>query len=491
MRSSNTQGRSVGQVTYGARDTQGTYDTKNMSWNTDVSHTVGARFAGTGHRELLPAIPRFPWTRSRTRRITTYAVLEGTPNALFPNGVRQVRLIDQAEFNSLVAAGATPAPGQFLASATSFDFRDLVDGHLSVSRTMSDDLRASGHSLSGRLRLGRRAAPERGIRVGAGALRAGSRDPLSRSTGFGLDNNAVFIQQQSAFADRWFVTVGVRVDSKESYDTFVSPKLSVGGFVVPLRQGGLSSLKVFGNIGKGIKSPTFGERFGSGFSDPNPDLKVEEARTGDIGVEATFASQRYRAATTYFNNDYKNQIAFRGGGVVGDGIPENINIDGSEADGWEFETALQRPVRGFTAGGSYSYVDTRVVTSIFTSQQFQPGQPLLRRPRHSGYVRAAYNMGRATVNFDVRMVGERHDNSFLFLRTVPNAAFPSAFTTDITVNPGYAVAGLGLDVRVDRMFSVYIRGNNITDKEYDTVLGYPAMPRQVMVGARFNVGRLR
>ena len=101
-----------------------------------------------------------------------------------------------------------------------------------------------------------------------------------------------------------------------------------------------------------------------------------------------------------------------------------------------------------------------------------------------------------------RVVGDRHDNSFLFLRTVPNAAFPNAFTTDITVNPGYAVAGIGLDVRVDRALTVYIRGNNITDTEYDSALGYPGLPRTVMVGAsstsdvcdrrtRLSVGALR
>jgi vitamin B12 transporter len=308
--------------------------------------------------------------------------------------------------------------------------------------------------------------------------------------GFGLDNNAVFVQQQSSFADRWFLTVGVRVDSKESYDTFVSPKLSAGGFIVPLRAGQLSSLKVFGNLGKGIKSPNFSERFGSAFGDPNPDLDVEEARTGDVGVEATFASQRFRALVTYFNSDYTNQIAFRPGSV-GDGIPENINIDGSEADGWELELALQRPLGGFTAGITYAYVDTRVVTNRSTSQQFQPGQPLLRRPRHSGAFRAAYARGPATVNFDVRTVGDRHDNSFLFLQTVPNAQFPNAFFTDITVNPGYTVAGLGLDYRIDRWFTVYIRGNNITDTEYDSALGYPGLPRSVVVGAQFNLGRLR
>ena len=126
-------------------------------------------------------------------------------------------------------------------------------------------------------------------------------------------------------------------------------------------------------------------------------------------------------------------------------IPEYINIDRSEAKGWELEGGLQRPVHGFTVGGSYSYVDTEVVTNQSTSQQFQPGQPLLRRPRNSGFIRAAYSASRATVSFDLRMVGDRHDSSFLFLRSVPNAQYPTAFTTDITVNPGYTVAGLGLE----------------------------------------------
>ncbi len=43
--------------------------------------------------------------------------------------------------------------------------------------------------------------------------------------GFDLDNNAVFVQHQSTFANRWFLTVGARIDSKEIYDTYFSPKL--------------------------------------------------------------------------------------------------------------------------------------------------------------------------------------------------------------------------------------------------------------------------
>jgi vitamin B12 transporter len=303
-------------------------------------------------------------------------------------------------------------------------------------------------------------------------------------------NQAAFLQQAFAFRDRWFATVGARFDRKETYDTFVSPKLSVGGYLVPYTPGALSSVKVFGNVGKGIKSPTFGERFGTEFTDPAPDLQVEQARTGDVGVEATFVDERFRALVTYFNNDFRDQVAYRGG-EAGDGIPEYINIDGSKADGWEVEAGLQRPMAGVTAAATYTFVDHRVVTNLSTSQQFQPGQPLLRRPRHAGSVRVGYVLGRVGASFDARIVGDRHDNSFLFLRTVPNAARPSAITTDITVNPGHTVMGAALEIRAHDAVTVFLRGENLGDTVYENVLGYPGTPRAMVAGARFQFGARR
>jgi outer membrane receptor protein involved in Fe transport len=398
----------------------------------------------------------------------TYAVLTGTPNALFPNGTRLVSLIDRHEFNALVSAGATPGVGQFVASrqTSDFPFNGVTEFNRPAFRYQAD------YSFAG-------------ARLTAGYEWERESNPLA--AGFELTNHAAFIQQHVAIGDRWFATAGGRVDSKDSYDTFFSPKLSAGGFLIPVRSGAISSLKVFGNIGKGIKSPTFSERLGGSFADPSPDLKVERARTGDAGVETTFADQRFLARATYFNNDYLDQIAFRSG-ISGDGIPEFINIDGSKADGVEVEWALQRAIAGLTASASYAYVDHRVVTNVSTSQQFQPGQPLLRRPRHSGVVRATLVRGRVALNADARIVGDRHDHSFLSLRTVPNAQMPSALTTDITVNPGYAVIGAGADIAAHNRVSVFMRVSNFGNAEYESVLGYPALPRAFTVGARVRLG---
>jgi vitamin B12 transporter len=472
IRYSRAEGHSVGALTFGSRDSGGAYDTKDFSSYVTVSHAAGSKFTGTGTINYF----RYEGLSADTvadPAFATYAILAGTPNALFPNGTRLVRLINQTEFNALVAAGALPAPGQFLASRNSsdFPFTSLTEFRRPAARYQGDYAWSSGQRLS----------------VGYDW----ERETNPNVAGFDLDNHGFFVQQQSAIGDRWFATVGVRVDRKESYSTFVSPKLSAGGMLVPVRTGALSSLKLFGNIGRGVKSPTFTERFGgSGFADANPDIQVELARSGDLGLEATLADQRLRASAIYFNNAFTDQISFRPG-TAGDGIPEYINIDGSKATGWEVEVAIQRPFRGVTAAATYALVDTRVVTNQSTSQQFQPGQPLLRRPKHSGTIRAAYNYARMTVNFNARLIGQRFDNSFLSLRTVPNAERPAALTTDITVNPGYAVMGLDVEWRAHDAVTLFVRGDNLADERYDSALGYPGLPRAFVAGARWTLGSRR
>jgi outer membrane cobalamin receptor len=459
-------GRSVGQITYGSRDTGGVYDTHDLSGHVDLFHSLGSRFSGTASVNYF----RYKSVSGDTvadPAVLTYVVLSGTPNALFPHGTRLVRVIDAAEFDALAAAGAAPAPGQFLAARESFDF----------PFTSATAFRRPAFRYQGDYAWG-------GQRLSVGYDWEQESNPSVPESALG--NHAVFVQQELTLRNRWFATVGARVDRKDTYDTFVSPKISVGGYLLPLRSGAFSSLKVFGNVGAGIKSPTYDERFGGAFTDPSPGLQVEHARTGDTGVEATFADQRFRVLGTYFDNDFRDQVAYAGG-TGGDGIPDYVNVDGSTAHGWEVEWALQRPVAGVTASATYAYVDHRVVTNLSTSQQFQPGQPLLRRPRHAGSARIGYLWRRAVVSFDARMVGDRHDHSFLFLRTVPNATMPSAVTTDITVNPGHTVMGASLDLRAHDAVTFFLRVDNIRDAAYENVLGYPGAPRTLVAGARFNV----
>jgi vitamin B12 transporter len=202
-------------------------------------------------------------------------------------------------------------------------------------------------------------------------------------------------------------------------------------------------------------------------------------------VEVTLSDQRVRASATAFNNRYRDQVEFRSTSpfFAPDGQPDFINIAGSNAHGVELEGALQRAFMGVTALASYAYVPTRVIASTSGDQQFQPGQPLLRRPRHSGMFRVGYERGPVSVNWDTRIVGQRHDSSFLSLAT------PSFTFTEISFNPRYTVSGFGVEYRADHMASIYFRADNIFDEEYESALGFPGNPRNAVVGVRFNVGR--
>ena len=467
VRYATSDGRLVGPIGYGRGDTGTAYDATDLSWDGDLSHSIGSRYTGTAavtyYRHEFgasDAVADAPYS--------IFALLEGTPGAMFPQSPRLVRLLTADEFASL-SAGAALGPGQFIASRTGIS--DFVSPR-SASETQ---FRRPRFRYQGDLAWGA------GQRLSAGYEIERESAPLV--DGYEQTNHALFVQQQFSAGDRWMADLGVRVDDRSTYDTFVSPKLSLGGYLIPARSGAVSSLKVYGNAGRGIKAPQFFERLGSSFADGNPDLAVERVRSVDAGVELTLLDQRLRAAATWFDNDFRDQIEFRASDPFFrlDGRPDFINIAGADANGWEIEAALQRALAGFTASGSYTLVDSEVTETLNTGAQFRPGQPLLRRPRHSGAVRVGYTAGPVAVHLDTRIVGERHDAAFLSLRT------PAGVFTDVTVNPGYAVTGATVDARVHRLLRVFLRGDNITDEDYQGALGFPGAPRAFMVGAR--VGR--
>jgi outer membrane cobalamin receptor len=471
LRVTEAEAASVGNLTFGVSDTGAIYTSRDVSWHLSVAHTAGARYTGTASMSEY-RLDMLNADRVGDPSINVFALLEGRPGARFPDSPRLVRLLTASEF---AAAQAGPfGPNQFLAT-TPFGISDFTsmtptEFHRKAVRYQGDVAWQDAHRTSAGWEFERETNPLL---------------PLD------LDTHALFVQHRVALGDRWSLTAGGRVDNKSSFDVFFSPKISVGGYLVPARSGGLSSAKVFFNAGKGIKSPTFAERFGGSFADGNADLKVERARSTDAGVELTFADQRLRGAATWFHSQFRDQVEFRSTSPSFslDGLPDFINVAGSRATGVELEAALQRPIAGVTAAAAYTLTDTEVEETVQTGVQSQPGQPLLRRPKHSGTVRVAYDRGRVSINANVRIVGQRHDSSFLFLQSVPNAAFPAAVTTDITVNPGYAVVGVGLEVAAHEQLRLFVRGDNVGDTSYDSALGYPGLPRAFVVGARFELGR--
>jgi vitamin B12 transporter len=464
------KGKALGPIDFGSRQTGTAADTRDLSWHLDFTSRISDRVNQSASIDYFRSY-RLSANTIADPTYNLYAILSGTPGALFPDSPRLVRLLDRPAFDAFRSGSQTLGSGEFLAT-TPFGVSDFAFTSKSEFRRPAFKYQADAAWGGGQMLVG-------------GYDYERETDPLN--PGFLVENHAYFVQQQFRARDRWLASVGVRLDHNSRYGNNASPKLSLGGFLVPYRPGAFSSAKVFSNIGRGIKNPTFGELYGSAFTDGNPALNPERARTIDAGAEVTVDSQRILARVTYFDNRFNDQVAFKSSGPGLDGRADFINIDGSKASGWELEAVLQRPISGFTASAGYAYVDTQVVAFVSTSEQFQPGQPLLRRPKHSAGLRANYSRGRATINVNLRYVGQRHDAAFLGLSAVPSPQFPAGRSVDITVNPGYTVSWLGGDVRMSRAVTAYLRVDNLTDAAYESVLGYPGLPRSVVAGVRFNV----
>ena len=467
VRYSDARGRAVGQIAYGPADRGTRQDTEDLSWHVRFDHTPSAAV----HHAATATY--FRWDRLSADLVAdppynVHAILAGQPGARFPDSPRLVRLLDETSFESLVADPSSLPAGHFLAT-TPLGISDCPGTFESAFRRPSVHYQADVTWLTDQV-------------FSAGYEYERESDPLQ---GFRVDNHAYFAQQRFSIADRWSVTLGGRIDDHSHYGTEFSPKLSAGGYPLPFRSGPLSSLKVFTSIGKGIKNPVFGELFGSAFVDGNPDLQPERARTVDAGLEVTLDNQRWVGRVTYFDNAYTDQVAFQfSPGFGGDDVPDFLNVAGSGARGVEFEASLQRSIAGLTASFNYARVDTEVVSTVSQSDQFQPGQPLLRRPKHSGTLQLTYTRGRGSLHAHVRAIGQRHDASFIGLARVSDGR-----PVEITANPRYAVIGLGGQVHLDDDLTVFARIDNLIDSAYESALGYPGLPRSVVLGGRFALGR--
>jgi outer membrane receptor protein involved in Fe transport len=82
------------------------------------------------------------------------------------------------------------------------------------------------------------------------------------------------------------------------------------------------------------------------------------------------------------------------------------------------------------------------------------------------------------------VTGQRHDSSFIGLARVLDGR-----PVEITVNPGYTVIGLGGQVRLREDLTLFARIENLADTAYESALGYPGLPRAVVLGGRLSLGR--
>ncbi len=285
-------------------------------------------------------------------------------------------------------------------------------------------------------------------------------------------NHAVYAQQMLSLG-RLSLVAGARFVHNETFGNKGVPRVALNLLAV---KGGeiFSGTRLRFSYATGIKEARFDEAFASGPTIiPNPNLKAEENRAFEAGFEQSLVGGKYALTALYYNNLFRNQIDF----AILDFktfTGQYENIDKSIAHGAEVELH-GRPLAHLSLDAAYNYTATQILEQPFAFDNLhQPGRPLLRRPKHSGSLLLTYLARRWGANLGGSFVGRRPDSDFL------------GFNIDHAA--GYARVDLGGWYAVTSRITGYVNVENALNRQYQEVVGYPALGANIRAGLRFRIG---
>ena len=260
-----------------------------------------------------------------------------------------------------------------------------------------------------------------------------------------------------------------RPDFPEETVNSVNPKIAASYSLT-------DGTRVRGAVGTGIRPP---DAFEIAFTD-NSGLKPERSTSGEFGVTQSAVNGAVQLDATAFFNSYTDLIISVGRTFSGVSRWRTDNISNARARGAEFSAAWRINAR-VDLRGNYTFLDTEILAVNGTSTAQSPysvGDPLLRRPRHSGAFDATWTQGPVSAFAQLQVRGETLDAEPAF-----------GPTGGLYTNPGHSVFNLGGAWRPVKAVEIFARALNLFDRQYEEVLGYPAPRRTAYVGARFAVGR--
>ena len=279
-----------------------------------------------------------------------------------------------------------------------------------------------------------------------------------------IDTIAGYGLQQFFFVDRTVVvTGGVRIDDNDRFGSETSPSAGAS-WLLP------TGTRLRATYAESFKAPSLNELFFPGFG--NEDVGAETSREVTVGFDQSVSAARLTFSTSFFHREINDLI--EGVPDLESGLLLAANVGEAEIDGVEVALAA-RLCEGIHAGGSYTWL---AISGGSSSR--------VRRPRHSGslYLTAEHEglvRKRDRLAADVRLllVGDRSDFDPETFTVVENSAYQRL---DLALSWGRPLDGSFL-----RRFSLFVRVENLLDLDYDEVLGFDALPLNVLAGVRVEL----
>jgi vitamin B12 transporter len=275
------------------------------------------------------------------------------------------------------------------------------------------------------------------------------------TTGFSAQtgNQAGFVEWQSNFAKRFFLTANIREDDNDSFGDHMTYRIAPA-VIVPFTE---TTIKA--SYGTGFKAPTLSQLF-QNFPDfgffANPNLKPEQSRGADIGFEQPLFNDRIRFGSTYFKNNITDLINSSADGTT------LINVDQAITEGTE----------SFITASIIDRLKLRADYTVTRAVDASTGLQLVRRPKEKFSVTTIWNpIDPLTLSATVLRVSDWND--------IDRVTFAPV------IAPGYTTVNLRADYAINDQLKVFGRIDNVANVHYQNPTGFLAPGLGVFGGIRF------
>ncbi len=254
-------------------------------------------------------------------------------------------------------------------------------------------------------------------------------------------NTAAYIQDQVRLADRFFATLGARLDRHSQAGTSITYRIAPAYLIEQ------TGTKLKATYGTGFKSPSLYQIYAPGTTwGPigNENLKPEESSCWDVGIEQSLWQNKMLLNATYFSSRYENLIDF-------DLTQGYINILKASSKGAEFFLQA-RPLDHLSFTASYTRTEAR---------DKKTDEYLLRRPRDKFTARMNFDFQeKAHIALSLIHIGVREDMEW------------TGWTASRVTMPSYTLLNTALSYDIIPNAQIFLRLDNILDEEYEMTKGY-------------------
>jgi vitamin B12 transporter len=246
-----------------------------------------------------------------------------------------------------------------------------------------------------------------------------------------VDTKSFFIQNKLTPFKGLSFTLGARHDNHQTFGGEETYKVALAYFYEE------TGTKIRGSYGTGFHAPSLYQLYSS-YGDPN--LKPEESKGYDVGVDQEFFGRKVLLSVTYFHTGIKELIDWNWT------TWKYYNIGEVKTKGWETLVSF-KPLDWLTIDANYTYTEAKDDTT---------DRDLIYRPRHKGGVALSIKpLEGLNVTLDVQNMGKRYRN-----------------TANTLEMPDYTLVNLAASYQATKRLQVFGRVDNLTDKNYQSIYQY-------------------